>query len=200
VTGLERSAARVEVPSAVSTARLSKFAIRTIRRKARRLVRCAGFTAADREDLEQELMLKVWEALEKFDPDLSHPHAFVATVVERAAATILRSQKALKRGNHLGHCSLGLAAFSEDCQDGPADAAAIELTSTPSHEAPVDLAHDVVEVLSQLRRELREVAERLGSRSKRQIAKELGISRSTLDRRIDALREQFIAASLDGIS
>jgi FixJ family two-component response regulator len=63
----------------------------------------------------------------------------------------------------------------------------------------VDLACDVSELLSRLPSQLREVAELLGSHPKRQIASQLGISRRTLDRRIDALRAHFAAAGLDEI-
>lgn len=172
------------------------FALRLVRRKARRLARCAGFTAADREDIEQELLLKLWEARDRFDPQLSHPHAFITTVVERAAASILRAQKAHKRGNQVAHTSLDEVACCH--QDDPGGA--VLAPCTPSHQAAVDLACDVSELLSRLPSQLREVAELLASHSKRRIAKRLGISRRTLDRRIDALRSHFAAAGLDEIS
>lgn len=178
-----------------SSLALGEFTIRLIRRKVRRLVRCTGFSAADREDLQQELLVKVWEASDKFDPQRSHPNAYVATVVERAAATLARDQKAVKRGNHVAHCRLGVPSFGEHEHELVAE----DLASAPSQEADSDLASDVAEVLSHLPEELREVAERLGGGSKRAIARSLGISRRVLDRRIDALRDYFIAAGLDGI-
>ena len=176
------------------------FALRLIRRKARRLAQCAGFTSADREDLEQELLVKVWEAADKFDPQLSHPHAFIATVVERAAATLARGQKALKRGNHVSHCALGTPAFCQSERELVAETVEMGLTSTFSHEADLDLTSDLAEVMSHLPEELREVAERLGGASKRAVARTLGISRRVLQQRIDGLREHFVAAGLDEVS
>jgi RNA polymerase sigma factor (sigma-70 family) len=175
------------------------FALRLIRRKVRRLARCPGFTAADRDDLEQELMLKVWEARNRYDSRRSHPHAFVATVVERAAATLVRDRKAVKRGNHLVHCSFGTDAVCDSGQEHLAVADG-DIASTPSRETQIDLAHDVAELISRLPRELREVAELLSSRSKRGIARQLGISRSALDRRLEQLRAHFVAGGVDGIS
>jgi DNA-directed RNA polymerase specialized sigma24 family protein len=54
------------------------------------------------EDIEQELLLRLWEAKDSFDPQLSHPRGFITTVVERAAATMLWNQKAHKRGSQVG--------------------------------------------------------------------------------------------------
>jgi DNA-directed RNA polymerase specialized sigma24 family protein len=175
------------------------FALRLIHRKARRLARCPGFTAADQDDLEQELKLKVWEARDKFDSRRSHRHAFVATVVERAAATLARDRRAIKRGNHLVHLSLSMDALSEHGQES-LDAAGDDVACTPSRETEIDLACDVAELVSQLPCGLREVADLLGNHSKRRIATALGISRRALDRRINALRACFVAAGLERIS
>ena len=172
---------------------LNEFTTSLIHRKVRRLVHCRGFGAADREDLEQELWVRVWEASARFDPQRSHPNAYVSTVVERAAATLARDQKAVKRGNYMARRPLAVPTVRDDNHERAAE----HLASTPSHEAVCDLVSDVAGVLMHLPEELREVASRLGNDSKRSIARSLGISRRLLNRRIDALRDYFIAAGLD---
>src|SRR5689334_8458675 len=74
------------------------FAGNYIRRKARQLIGKTGFTLSDRPDIEQELAIKVVQCISRFDPTRGHWNAFVATVVERHVATILKSRRARKRG------------------------------------------------------------------------------------------------------
>jgi RNA polymerase sigma factor (sigma-70 family) len=190
-------AAALMPTGACEAEQVGKFAMRLIRRKARRLTHCPGFTMADREDLEQELLLKVWEAAGRFDPRRSHPHAFVATVVERAAATLARDQKAVKRGHHLAHCSLGAPTCSADDPRLAPETSPSHFASLPAYEMDLALTNDLGEVLSRLPHELREVAEQLGTGSKRSIARTLGISRRVLEQRIDALRTHFVTAGLE---
>jgi RNA polymerase sigma factor (sigma-70 family) len=194
-----QSAAVFDAPEACDDDQFGKFTMRLIRRKARRLARCPGFTISDRGDIEQELLLKVWEAAGRFDPRRSHAHAFVATVVERAAATLARDRKAVKRGNHLTRCSLGARTCSEDEPGLVAETVPSHLASLPTYEMDVALTNHLVEVLCRLPDELRELAEHLGEGSKRPIARTLGISRCVLKQRIDALRTHFVAAGLKEI-
>ncbi|OWK39875.1 hypothetical protein [Fimbriiglobus ruber] len=60
-----------------------------------------------------------------------------------------------------------------------------------------DLRADVAAEVAALPRELREVAERLREQSCAAAARDLGISRATLGRRVDRLRERFAARDLD---
>ncbi|MCX7701853.1 MAG: hypothetical protein N2039_13325, partial [Gemmataceae bacterium] len=63
-----------------------RFTQGLIRRKVRQLVGRDGFTAQDRDDLEQELRLRLLQNLSQFDPDQAHRNVFVTSVVERAVA------------------------------------------------------------------------------------------------------------------
>jgi RNA polymerase sigma factor (sigma-70 family) len=177
-----------------------KSTLRLVRRKAWRLARCRGFSLADREDIEQELLVKVWEASGKFDPELSRPEAFIATVVERAATTLARAQKAVKRGHHLARHPFGAMHIDVDEGKSPTGAVQRDPAATPSREADLDLASDLAQVLAGLPDELREVASRLGDGSKRAVARTLGISRRALEQRIAALRAHLLAAGLGEFS
>ena len=167
---------------------------RQIRRRAKQLVGKAGFRPADREDIEQELALRVWDGLRKFDPEVGQCGAFVTTVLERAANSLLRLRNSHKRGN--GHTHRPLTIEYEDPEEGAAgDETALALCSAePSHESVFDLAHDVAVVLDQLPPRLRELAEELKQRSVTEIVRRTDVSRSTIYKRITELRAAFTGA------
>ena len=167
---------------------------RQIRRKAKQLVGKAGFRPADREDIEQELALRVWSGSRNFDPEVGHCGAFVTTVLERAANSLLRLRNSHKRGNGHGHRPLTIEY--EDPEEGAAgDETALALCSTePSHESVFDLAHDVAVVLDQLPPHLRELAEELKQQSVTEIFRRTDVSRSTIYKRITELRAAFTRA------
>ena len=76
---------------------LRGFARSIIRRKARFLVRCEGFTARDLPDVEQELRLRLLQSLPQYDPAQGHINVFITTVVKGHVIQILRDRAALKR-------------------------------------------------------------------------------------------------------
>ena len=58
--------------------------------------RC-GITTDDREDLEQEMTLDLLLRLEKYNPTKGKLSTFINLIVNRRAATILRSRSQMKR-------------------------------------------------------------------------------------------------------
>ena len=70
------------------------------------LIGKAGLTPADREDVEQELALRLWQALPGYNPDMGKLRRFVGTVLRRAAHSLLRLRTSRKRGGHCRHQSL----------------------------------------------------------------------------------------------
>ena len=58
------------------------FARGIIRRKARLLVGRAGFSRDDREDIEQELLLRLLQSIPLLDPNRGHPNVFITTIVD----------------------------------------------------------------------------------------------------------------------
>ncbi|GIW90020.1 MAG: hypothetical protein KatS3mg109_0452 [Pirellulaceae bacterium] len=164
-----------------SQKKLDRFARGIIRRKVNQLIGRAGFTSQDCEDLEQELIVRLLQSLPLFDPAQSHRNVFVTTVVERAAAMILRERRAKKRGN-----GVVLSLDQEEAGDAtePAD-------PHRSHVEQVDLATDLAEVLDKLPEDLRNLAEQLKYRSLSQVARDMAVARSTLQRQVQRLRQYF---------
>jgi RNA polymerase sigma factor (sigma-70 family) len=181
---------------------LDDFAARLIRRKARQLVGMAGFTSSDRDDIEQELVLKLLKHRPAFDPAQSHWYAFVTTVVERHAATLLRNRRVERREHRR---AVSLHVIVEDPVNGPS-----ELGDTVSRReqdnrlsrssrSDLDLAelcHDVAAVLAGLPPLWREACERLKHDSVSQVARDLGIPRTTLSSLVGRLRRHFEPAGL----
>ncbi len=73
------------------------FAAGLIREKARQIVRRAGFSKSDMEDVQQRLIEHVLENVAAFDPAQGHFNVFVKTVVERYTVNILRDARAASR-------------------------------------------------------------------------------------------------------
>jgi len=167
---------------------LDRFAQGIIRRKVQLLVSRAGFTKQDRQDLEQELVLRLLQSLEMFDPEQAHPNVFITTVIERAVAMILRKRRAKKRDGGVV-CSLDQRQTKEGKSPEPID-------PRPSDQDTFDLASDLAEVLARLPDDLRALAERLKSQSLSQAARDLGVPRSTLQRQVQRLRRCFEDAGL----
>ncbi|MCX7701184.1 MAG: sigma-70 family RNA polymerase sigma factor [Gemmataceae bacterium] len=198
MTHKQPSASSSAKASASATPRhLDAFARRLIRRKARQLIGRAGFTQSDHADLEQELSLKLLKQLTAFDPAAAPWHAFVTTLIERHAASLLRHKQAEKR-DHRRIASLHLPIETPD--HGP-----VELAETVSRrgqdarlgresrsdEERAQLAADVADVLLNLPEDLQDLAERLKHASVSQVARDLGLPRTTLLRRLEPLRRTF---------
>jgi RNA polymerase sigma-70 factor (ECF subfamily) len=164
---------------------LGDFARDLIRRKARQLARHAGPHHHDPEDVEQELTLRLLRAMPRYDPARGHVHAFVTAVVERAAAGLLRRCRAKKRGAGPVR-SLDAPAAAEPTDRGDAGRAADR----------VGLAADLAAVLAELPADLRGLAERLTRQTLSEVARQDGVPRSTLQRRVDRLRRRFEDAGL----
>jgi RNA polymerase sigma factor (sigma-70 family) len=152
------------------------------------LVSRAGFTSQDREDLEQELILRLLQSLHLFDPGQAHRNVFVTTVIERAVAMILRERLAKKRDSGV--------VRSFDQGQTKAGTSPEPVDPRPSDQEAFDLASDLAEVLARLPDDLRALAERLKSQSVSQAARDLGVPRTTLQRRVERLRKTFEDAGL----
>ena len=157
----------------------------------------------DREDIEQELHLKLLKHLASYDPQKGRRQAFVTVIVKRQAANLLRAKWALKR-DHRGVRSLSMELAKND-EEGPVEladtisqrhlGARLGRATREEHEL-ADLAMDVRDVIAGLPPELGELAQRLKTDSLSQIARDLGVPRTTLADRVRKLRRCFEQAGL----
>ena len=182
---------------------IDPYAAGLIRYKARKLVGKAGFTASDREDIEQELTLDLLRRLPKYNPKRAQLNTFIARVVEHRLASLIEAQKAGIRDYRRCRCSLN------ECFED-ADGRSVERVDTfdqedyllrtggqsrPSEELSA-LAIDVAAVLETLPPELRELCRRLKAETVTEISRDTGVPRGTIYESIKKLREIFKDAGL----
>jgi RNA polymerase sigma factor (sigma-70 family) len=144
-----------------------------IRHAVRRILRGTSASESDHDDVAQDLCLAVLARLAKYDSRRGRWPAF-ATIVIRSREGQLRRR--YLRGRHLERTVGEL-----DCIDRSPEAA---ITQS-------DLRHDFKAVVSRLPHKLQYLCELLTKRTVAAAARELGIPRTTLRRRIAKLREHF---------
>lgn len=178
---------------------LEGYARDVIRHKAWQLVGKYGFTLDDYDDLQQEMMLDLLRRLGKYDPSRAGLSTFVARIVDRKVSTLIRHQRQEKRDYRRRVCPL-----DEQVEDHEGHARGLdEILSQDAydeevgrHDRPecerVDLTLDLTLVLNELPEDLLELARRLQTRTVAEIARELGVPRSTLyEKGIARLRKIF---------
>jgi RNA polymerase sigma factor (sigma-70 family) len=129
---------------------------------------------ADRADWEQEALIRVWQALSKYDPVRSGLRTFVELVIGTHFASMLRSRR--RRPQFLS-------------LDERRDAGDFELRA-------VELHADIDRVLAGVSAFDRLVALTLTECSVIDTSRRLGLSRASIYRAIDRLRTVFTAAGL----
>lgn len=188
--------------TATARVTLDDFALRFVRRKARQLAAKRYFSKSDRPDLEQELTIHLWQALEKFDPEIAHYNAFVTTVVERHAASLIRKRLAKKR-NPDREVSLDAliemqqSEVDEDGNDASDDLLGEQFWDRFNELELYELTTDLEQVLSGLSVSQRMLCERLKYETVSQVAQAMSMPRSTLRTALDRLRAPFKAGSME---
>jgi RNA polymerase sigma factor (sigma-70 family) len=177
---------------------INKFAAYLIRRKARELAACSGFSPSDRDDIEQELTLVLLRRLDKFDPKVAHYNAFVTTVIERYAATILEHRRAESRCHR--RCGGSLNKMLDDGEGNkvemgatlPEDQQSVRTgVRFRSGEELQELAMDVAQLIANLPPDFADICERLKRDTISVVARDLGIPRSTLRDLLKIVRSRF---------
>ena len=179
------------------------FTARFIRAKARKLIGRAGFRESDREDLIQEFALDLLKRRKHFDPRVATWEAFVVVVCENCLVTILAHRLAAMRSPNREDGSLNcpLPGATGTCTEAGAIVPESQhcLRTCQRHltdEAAFGVVHDVAHVLEQLPRQQRELCQRLMESSVSEVARETGVSRTELYRRIGHILQRFERAGL----
>ena len=176
---------------------------RLVRQKARQLVRKPGLKPEDQADLEQDLLLEVWERLNGFDPEQATLTNFLETTLNFKARNILRDRCAAKRDFQRDECSLDEIIPMGDEGMAPrsqifAEEARYAHTQTQrlSELEQTELAMDLETVLANLSEDLKELCALLPNFSLREIAQRQGRSRRHVSLDVARLRHVFEEAGL----
>ena len=177
-----------------------KYARRIIKHRILRLLGRAGLTKGDREDVEQELMCDVLRRLPRFDPSRGAIGTFIARVVERHIAIILRDRRAPIRDYRRNGRSLNEDVVGEDDgTDERGDTIDAQVNRPGrSDEDRSQLILDVHQVIDGLPEDLRTLCVRLKTQTVTEISLQTGTPRTTLYDAIRRIRVHFEAAGMDG--
>lgn len=167
--------------------------------KAHQLLRHQGFSRSDRDDLVQELTLRLWRQVDRFDPTRASFHTFAARVLDSCAATIVRERRRLKR-------AAGLRAQSLEntfVQRGSSSTPLADLVRDSDLERRTgvgarrkQITAEVSRAVEALPPDLQDLCRRLMSGTPASVARELGLSRYHLRKAVARMRRHFEEAGL----
>jgi RNA polymerase sigma-70 factor (ECF subfamily) len=191
------------VPDEPNPSTQDPFVRGLIRRKAAQIARRRGFTPSDRDDLEQELTLRLLQRWHSFDPGRSPAHAFIALVVRHAVANVLRHRHAACRDpGPVGSLQRLVPADEGDPPPTLADTVGAQAHEARSGRRPrsdeerSQLAADTAAVLDRLPADLGALAEALKTHSLAEVARAWGVARSTLQSPLQRLRQHWEQAGM----
>ncbi|MHB0911813.1 MAG: sigma factor [Armatimonadota bacterium] len=172
--------------------------------RSRSLIGHYGFTKSDLEDIEQELYLRLYRLLPKYDPARSSKATFVDRVLTSGTRDLIRRQTAAKRDYRMYQISLDQPIPSADEGDTSLGDSIWDTEhafylghSLRNYTDKVDLRIDVQRVLSKLDKSLQPICLGLAARkTPTEISRELGICRQTFYDRKLKIRKAFEAAGM----
>lgn len=176
---------------------IEEYAVRLIQIKAYQLTGQAGFTPADREDLEQDLMLDLLTRMPKYNPNIAERSTFISRIVNHRVARILEERGAKMRDWRMNEFSLNEndPACEEPTERQENFSEEDYLLRTGRIDEPQegqrDLELDLDRALELLPDDYRDLCERLRTRTVSEVAQELGVSRSSVYESIQRVREIF---------
>ena len=192
----------VVAPSDLGSELTSGFAGRYIGYKARQVVGRYGYVTADRPDLEQELRLRLFSRVPKFNPQRGPWNSFVVAVVDRQVATLATAHEAKLRWEAFQRM-LAQSRCGID-EDDSVDPDSVQTPARPNGASRgdrreldlVDLRLDMAVIVPRLPYELRIVWEWLQSDNVRRTARALRVSPMTIYKRLKRLRAAFLSADV----
>lgn len=158
-----------------------------VRGKTRQLLRRAGFTRSDADDVEQEIALDLLKRLPRFDPSKASLRTFATRVVEHCVATLIEGREASCRDWRRAEESLDDLIPDDAGEVVPRwrtldqeECAGRRRGDAPDERAAHELRLDVAVAVGSLDPALREVAERLRVSTPTEVARATGRPRTTV--------------------
>ena len=175
-----------------------RFARGHVRHRVAKLVRTLGLPESDCEDLEQEVLVFVYQRLRQFNPSRGSIEAFTNTVVTSKIRNLIDQQTAKMRDFRLIGFSFDetVQTLEGDCVDRKElTDAQIVIENRGDVESytrdQIDLKVDMDRVIDKLPAKLADLCNALKHGNATDAAEELGISRREATRRIHRLRSIF---------
>jgi len=170
---------------------LDEYVMEQTRIRARELAEKSQLPPDQCEDIQQDMLIALLKARKRFDPAKAGMHTFASRVMDCFSKDFIRRVASKRRRGHLDvPCADISDDFSLDRQ-AVGDGVLNDLVRDETCQA-------VRGVLDELPDDLRPVCEAmLHTKDRKAIAEQLGISRSSLYRRIARIQAYFRAAGLE---
>lgn len=175
-----------------------------IRITAQRLVGKYGFSYDDLEDIQQELWLDLHQRTPNFNPKLSKPQTFFKLIVRHKVATMIRYRLQRKRDYRRLQSNAREGEDYDDCTDSILRVVSqdeIDLRTGKFGDPKIvrhDFIIDFTRTISRLSPDQKYLLELLSDKPIAEIAREIGVPRSTFyDRYFAPLREHLRKNGLD---
>jgi len=183
---------------------VNEYAVQIITYRAKRLVGTAGYTPADVEDIEQDLMLDLLERLDKYDAAKAKLTTFIDRIVDHKIANLIAERQAEMRDFRKTSTTLNAPIQTDD--DSPTTL--LDITGTDDYlermgfqNKPTQEVHDVQidldNALQRLTDEERQLLDLLKQMTLAEAARELGKARTTLAYQLAKIHKAFRAMGLD---
>lgn len=180
------------------------YAIQHIKHKVRQLIKRCRFNASDRDDLEQEIALHLFQHLREHDPERGTMKTFIVCVVQSKVRTMIRVRNKRSESITSSPFSLNEEIPEEDGGGVMQRMEAIDredyllgagLLSRPVLEM-LEMRLDIDRIVSNLPPSLRDICEGLKTQTVTQISAATGASRQQVYDAIHKLRGIFDEAGL----
>ena len=171
--------------------------------KVRKFHRDLGLPLTDDKDLEQGVIAQILPSLPKFDPNRSSFPTFVNRAIDSAWVDLERRRRAIKRGSGRNAVSLQSPAPGASGNSSPL----ADLIETGQHHKALGRHHRCQRELSELKLDLeselaklqphdRQLLQEVAERPVEEVAREHGVCRGTLYRRLNKVLQHFEDSSL----
>jgi DNA-directed RNA polymerase specialized sigma24 family protein len=173
-----------------------------IRSRSKSFAPRLGITLGDRDDIEQELLIHAWQQAAHHNPLRGSICVFLGRVVDHRIGHLVEAARAQKRGGGVRPLSLEMPVTN--AQGHPV--ALIDLLSERDHpwgadtlpaDERADIRHDLLRALRGLPDRLVVLCRWLAMATVAEVARDSGVSRSSLYSALGEVRTAFRAAGLD---
>ncbi|WP_442511613.1 RNA polymerase sigma factor [Novipirellula sp. SH528] len=173
------------------------FTRKVIHRRVTQLIRLAEFAIDTADDLTQEFLIRLTDAMVHYDDDIGHRNPFIVSIVDRYSATMLEHRRAKVRYTadgvslniQVNDCELGPQPFIELLSDKDKTRRLQTLEREDSDRT--NLKDDLATVIAKLPADEQRFVDLLRDHSVTEVAEIMQVPRSTIVSWIEKLKDFF---------
>lgn len=167
------------------------FTRKVIHRRVIQLLRLAEFASDSEDDLTQEFLIRLTDAMKVHCESVGHRNPYIVSVVDRHSATLLEHRRALVRysadgvslSQNVSEAEIGPVSFVDTLSQRDQERR-LQIREITSRDR-VDLTSDMPAVIKKLSAADQQLLQLLRDQNVTDAAKTLGVPRSTLVSRVE---------------